>query len=290
MGAALFSGSAGPVAQVSRLLGSAASLGEAAADTGAKVLAATSDMATSISGFAAAAAQNSLALSTTAWRGVDVLEIVGSRCDGIFAVDSPEIVTSWLAAPQAQMIAPCVDENLIAFTGAAADAVGRGVPVLESTTQDLDIRGKYGELHVRASLAATGQIVIQYSAVNLSFVARWANPVWATLDFPVSQEKAQVLDQLDGAKRMIPVRVVDWNAGEAIAYHAPRIVRLVAAWRRWVRSWCLCVAQTFQLLGLNSWNGWGTLVIFCQTMMLIYYATGIRFLDLSMPYIPALTP
>ena len=72
LGAALFSGADGPIRQVSRLIGSAATLGEAAAGTGAAVLSATSEMANSVSGLALAAAHDSLALLEDAWRGVYV--------------------------------------------------------------------------------------------------------------------------------------------------------------------------------------------------------------------------
>jgi hypothetical protein len=212
MGAALFSGSAGPIAQVSRLLDSAASLGEAAAETGTKVLTATSEMASSLSGLAATAAHNSLALSATAWRGIDVLEIIGSRCDGTFAVDAPELVAPWLSAPHARRLAPCLDDHLVAFASAAAEAISPGFPVLDQSAQDLNVLGFYGEFHAQASLAATGHILVKYSAINLSFTVRWANPLWDTLDFPVSQERPQILEQLSSAKQMLPVRLIHWNA------------------------------------------------------------------------------
>ena len=285
MGAALFSGSAGPIAQVSRLLGSAASLGEAAADTGTRVLVATSDMASSLSSLASTAASTSLALSATAWRGVDVLQVRGVRCDGMFAVDAPELVFSWLSAPYARKIAPCVDEHLIAFAAAVAEAIDNGIPVLEQSAQELDVLGDYGELHASASLAATGHIMVRYCAINLSFSVQWSNPLWDTLDFPVSQEKAQILEQLQSAKQMLPVRVVNWNAEESIAYHAPTSVRLTAAWKRWVRSWCLCLGHLFQLLGFNTWNGWGALAIFGQTCLLIYYALGP---GVQLPHLPVM--
>ena len=124
------------------------------------MLTATSEVALTLSNFAISAAENSMALSTTAWRGIDVLQVKGMRCDGSFAVDSPEVALTWLLSPPARRISPCLEWQLIDFVVAGAKSVSRGLPVLDTSAQDLNVDGLYGHFHVRASLAATGHIVL----------------------------------------------------------------------------------------------------------------------------------
>ena len=250
------------------------------------MLSATSEVALTLSNFAISAAENSMALSTTAWRGIDVLQVKGMRCDGSFAVDSPEVALTWLLSPPARRISPCLEWQLIDFVVAGAKSVSRGLPVLDTSAQDLNVDGLYGHFHVRASLAATGHILVHYSAVNISFVARWSNPVWETLNFSVTQEKDQVLSQLEGIQAMLPVHLVNWNAEEEVAYHAPSSMRWFAACQRWWRSWCMLSMQTFQLLGLASWHGWGAIFIVVQSFLVLYYAFELHGMGQVIPIIP----
>ena len=109
--ASLFSGKDGPVQQISRVLGSFAVLSEATAMTGSAVINATGQMANSVSGLALAAVWQSLRLSESAWHGVDLLNVVASRCDGHVAVDGAIVLAYWLDSKVVQNLANIMQQT-----------------------------------------------------------------------------------------------------------------------------------------------------------------------------------
>ena len=92
----MYLGSDGPISQVGRMLGAAASVSEAAGDVVAVTPNATSSFATSTTDVIKAAAHNTSSFAANTWHGVDLLDLQASRCGAALVVDSEAVLRQWL--------------------------------------------------------------------------------------------------------------------------------------------------------------------------------------------------
>ena len=275
MSVVLFSGSEGPVSQVSRVLGSAAVLSEATAATGAAMLDATGWMASSMSTMAVSTVWQTLELSEAAWHGVDIADVNASRCDGQVLVDSAEVLKYWLSSRKLRAAAPCLSSEVQQQMQLAAEHVHPRVPQWDESFQQLDVHGNYSSVQVLASLISTGQIALKYSKVQVDFRASWCNPLWSAFELSLRSEQKQILQQLEEVRRLLPVQSMTFS-DEIMGDAAPVPVRWKAFSERALRgSWVhlLLLARAF---GLDSQCGCGALAIFFQTMLLVSYLASAK--------------
>jgi hypothetical protein len=266
----LLSGQHGPITQLSRLLGSVATLSEAAAFTGAGVFNATGSVASSVSSLALAAVWQSMKLSESAWRGVDILDVVAQRCDGHVAVDGSMVLRFWLNSTPVQTMAPCLLGPMHLRLLEAAQAISQDVPSFSLEVQEVNVSGSYGLMKIAARMASSGHLVLDYTMVNITFQAEWSNPVWSSLELPLRSEQSQVLSHLQAVENSLPVKIHTLSDA-ALAHLAPFSTRMWTQWERHMRGWRLWFTHLLQLLGLDTLRGCGALALFFQTILLIWY-------------------
>ena len=84
-----------------------AEVSEITATASVALLNSSLSVAGSVSGLAVAAMENSLALGDTFWRGVDMLQVTATRCDGQLVLTSAAILEEWLNISSSKLDADC---------------------------------------------------------------------------------------------------------------------------------------------------------------------------------------
>ena len=233
------------------------------------MLNATSRVASTFSDMVLTAAASSMALSETAWRGVDVVQVLARKCEGHLSVDSETILEHWLSTPGARTLVPCLGPEVHAAALAASAAVAHGLPEIDAAVEDLQLTGNYSEIRMRASLSDTGHIQMAFSVINITFEVLWANPLWESLSMPKEAERAQILVQLYTVRAMIPVKKLDW-APRQLDSELPFRLRIRGKLTRMGRAWLRWWLMLGRFLGLDSLSGCGAVLLFVHTVYVIY--------------------
>ena len=171
--AALLCGRDGPMLQVSRLLGAAATLGEAASSVASTAINATNTLAATATGLVAAVAQNSLSISDNLWHWIDLLNVSARRCSGSITADSGNALAEWIHSPHAARLLPCADAITKQTLIAAAQSVTLSIPDTQTKSEDLATAGYYGAIQVAAALLTSGQVSWNGTFDPDSLVSGW---------------------------------------------------------------------------------------------------------------------
>ena len=162
---------------------------------GAAVVNSSLSIANSVTGVAISALESSLQLGDNLWRGVDVLDIVATRCDGQLAMSSPEVLEHWLSASQVDVVSPCLLRAVHPQMVQSSAAVAPEIPAVQSERQELNVLRSYctAFVEIGAKLLATGLVQVLFTLINISFEVAWSNPLWGGLDLPLQSEHGQIL-------------------------------------------------------------------------------------------------
>lgn len=191
---AALSGQHGPVMQFARILGAAADLSESTADVAVTALNATTQLAAGAGQFMLQAAANGLTTGANLWKGVDLHEVMAQRCHGLVLVDGSEALGAWLNSSQAHTMVPCLQVHLAEQLQAATESLHMGLPMTQTSIDDLNISGHYWSSRVWATFDPSGRVRLTYDYVSMQFVPIWANPLWRGL--PLGSERDQILQLL----------------------------------------------------------------------------------------------
>ena len=123
LGLAIISGNAGPMSQVARILGSAATFTEAASSAAGSAINSTSTLVATASEMAVAVAVNSMSVGSNLWHGTDIFNVSAKRCSGQIYVDSAAVLEEWLCTNNAKILLPCVDQWLSTALVASAASI-----------------------------------------------------------------------------------------------------------------------------------------------------------------------
>lgn len=235
--AILFGGHEGPVAQLARVLGAAASVSEAASLVMTQALNVTSTMGATATEVFLQVTSNGLSASANAWHGVELSNLSASRCAGLVVVDDDIVLHDWLLSPEAQTLLPCVDADLQDQLLAAAASVSVQVPSAQSSTERLNLTGAYVSQHVTGSLNSAGRIQVHFDRVTVTFIPLWANPVWEMFQFRLEAEREQIQRQLRQTLLDLPRPLVshslEWHPVTLAWSGATIWARLLVFWRWW---------------------------------------------------------
>ena len=212
----LLTGRDGPVLQVGRLLGAAATISEAVGGTASSALNATSTVAASATNVVLAFTSNTLSLSETLWHGLDFLNLQVSRCGGQITADSAEVLKVWLETDNAQSLWPCMHPVLNDSVIAMADTLSFSLPAVESAWEELYNLSHFGKLQLQGTVLFTGQLHVVFESVNVSFFALWSNPLWEPLGFSPESERGQILEVLRKTISSLPKSDIQWDVGVAV--------------------------------------------------------------------------
>jgi hypothetical protein len=196
---------------VARLLGALATVSEAAGEVATSALGATTKLTASATDIVVAVATNTLNISQTFWRGIDLYDIKVSRCVGALSVDSSAVLETWLHSVHKHALLPCLQGDIQTSVQAAAASIGLLFPSLRAQNENLNMSGAYNSAIVHATLLFDGKLRVTFDVVQVSFRGQWANPMWATFSFSEELERGQVLAALQVVVFSMPSRVIEWD-------------------------------------------------------------------------------
>ena len=200
----MVSGDQGAIFQVARLLGAAATLGEATSDVAVQALNFTGTLTNSATELVLAAAQSGLSASTNAWRGVDITDLKATRCAGVIQVADAVVLETWFDTTQARTLFPCVGNGSQKKLIAAARSIDETLPTAQSSQEDLDVASSFTAVKIHGALLPSEVLQLSFEEINLTFALLWANPLWETMHYDETIEREQVLDSLRSTIRHLP--------------------------------------------------------------------------------------
>ena len=261
----LLTGKDGPVLQVGRLLGAAATISEAVGGTASSALNATSTVAASATNVVLAFTSNTLSLTDTLWHGLDFLNLQVSRCGGAITADSAEVLKVWLETENAQTLWPCMHPVLNDSVVSMADSLSFTLPAVESAWEELYNLSHYGKLQLQGTVLFTGQLHVVFESVNVSFHALWSNPLWEPLGFSPESERSQILEVLRKTIASLPKSDVQWDVG--VAVELPLWLQTKGLVSRFVRI-CLANLQVLWSLAVSRFL-WGVGIVVSMAPLLL---------------------
>ena len=236
---ALLSGHSGPVAQVSRMLGSVASVAEASSTAAGAVITAGANMTEVVSVAFVGAAQNSLTLAGDMWFGIDIHNIAMRRIDGTIDSVDGTLLCKWLSSDVGRRVVPVPAGFLDILTDVVSSVSSTLTAVARSDTL-LDWHGQYHSIHAESSILTFGKIRLKWQWTALNFSLQWSNPLWELCEFDTQKEGQQIINRLQSTiSAMTPVVVAVSPAEVELAeveLWRVLLARLYAQ-ARWVDSW-----------------------------------------------------
>ena len=208
----ILTGRDGPLLQVSRLLGAAASLSESAGSAVGKAIDGATAIATSTTDLFLAVATNSMSLGDNAWHGVDLYDVNANRCSGSLTADSGQVLHTWLLSRHASNLLPCANSDLKQTLIAAATSVSLRMPDIQTIAEELQLNGTYGALALQAAVLLNGQVKVSFDAVNISFRPEWANPLWGHFGYDQEAKRTQIMAAIRDTALSLPSKAIIWHA------------------------------------------------------------------------------
>ena len=245
----------GPLLQITRLLGAAASLGESAGHAAGKVLDSASAVASSATEVVLSVATNTMSLSSNVWNGIDLFNVTAGRCSASLTADSSVILGTWLSSRSCQVLLPCMNNRLRLAVVAAAESISLQLPELDTTAEDIYLRGIYGQQRLQASIMWNGQLRIIFDSLNVTFTPVWANPLWQTLGWPHDSERDQILNSLRETSMALPSHHISWDLTQEELHNGFLWPRLTGRLQCVLRLLALQTSAWTMIFGFDALRG-----------------------------------
>jgi hypothetical protein len=201
----LFSGQAGPIAHVSRILGAAAQVSEAAGDAASSVVHKGTALTAAMSSAVIDITSTSFGALQTAWHGVDLVNLTVEKISGTVTASSPRQIVACLNSYSGRLLTTVEDEQTMQVRVLMLQDVCRDMPHLSRSQERLELTGSFRLITGEVQQAASGQTAFLYEIARASFAPQWANPLWAVLELSHEAEHPQALDTLRAALHAAPL-------------------------------------------------------------------------------------
>ena len=189
--------------------------------------------------FIASTGRSGLSIADEMWSGVDLSNMTVDSRAGAWAADSAEVAlpvaTAQLGAEHRKLVAE------------ALGTVSLAVPVVTRECQRLEWPEHYADFVVRASLGATGHVLVKWRERHVSFRVAWSNPLWQALKCRFETARGLVLERLSQTLTAMPnASVAPWHLEDELlpAVPGPPSAALLRCLRRlWIDArWLAGVA------------------------------------------------
>jgi hypothetical protein len=250
----LFSGEKGVIAQVARIFGSIAIMGESAAAITSTAVEVGSVITASMSLLALSVANNSATIAAELWSGIDLLNVSLVVKHGKVAADDGSTIAVWLNGSAGKRLVPVPDEAKL-FMSDAAHSVGVSMPLVHMHDAQLHIAdGNFVEVEAEARLISSGHIVLLFTFRQVHFAPQWANPFWGWLELDVQVQHDAISQALVAALDSMPYERHNWSDfGSAQTATAPLPQIIEAKIRRACRLLTLTVQQVINFFFVPDW-------------------------------------
>jgi hypothetical protein len=248
IGASLVSGKNGPLMQVTRLLGAAATVSESTAGAASAAIMASADLGLAFSTIVVAATQSTLSFSQGVWHGVDLLNVSVRQASGTIAVDDSVVVAEWLRSDAGKTLAP-VRPHIAEALRAAVHSISLSMPHVRHQEELLVPDGTYFAFAVEARLLASGYVGLQFGIWEANFTPQWVNPAWEALSWPFAPEALQITLELGVLFNSTPLANFTWPDLADASLATGSLPSMVSArMKRWWRLMRLMVRGILQWL------------------------------------------
>lgn len=199
--AILWSGHEGPIAQLTDMLRTVATVTRSAGGAAVLLFESSSGISIRASSAVLEVTASSLDVFQAAWHGVVLVQVRSNATGYIEAVDSQDL-GDWLESEKggSTTSAPAAVRGAWA---SLARSSSLSMPILRSSYEFFDELGSYESYEARIRLGDSGHYHFSYRQIQVRFRPQWANPMWDMLELNLSAEHLQIRRALDDVIRVI---------------------------------------------------------------------------------------
>ena len=201
--ATVASRSDGPVYHVSRTLGAGADVAEGLAELALSAIASTGSLSQSMSTWAVDVLTLSRGWSQDLWEGVDLVNVVIEKRQGVIVADGPVPMAAWIVSPHGMHLHGG-DEVFVESMLAAVQSIDKSIPFVRSSFVRMNVSAKYNSYLVEAAWTRSGHLLLKWIAAGANFDVVWANPLWDAVGLDPLTDSALVFAVLEEYFRKLP--------------------------------------------------------------------------------------
>ena len=208
---AAYSGHDGPVAQITRVMSSLATVGESASRASAQILDRSADIVAGASSAVMAVSTTTMDAAAAAWSGIDLMDMKMDNFFGRVMAENGDIIAKWTDASFGRSTTKCDIAPVIVFWQGMARTVSFQMPAAEASLEHTEVHGLYWKATGRAFIAFSGHISLEFTFNTATFQPRWANPVWELMEVNISSEAQQITDIIRAYTNRVQGHNVSWG-------------------------------------------------------------------------------
>jgi len=201
--ATVASRSDGPVHHVSRTLGAGADVAEGLAELALSAIASTGSLSQSMSTWAVDVLTLSRGWSQDLWEGVDLVNVVIEKRQGVIVADGPVPMAAWIVSPHGMHLHGG-DEVFVESMLAAVQSIDKSIPFVRSSFVRMNVSAKYNSYLVEAAWTRSGHLLLKWIVAGANFDVVWANPLWDAVGLDPLTDSALVSAVLEEHFRKLP--------------------------------------------------------------------------------------
>ena len=178
----------GAFSAVNRMLTSAAQVTESASSAASMIL----DKSSALAEGTAGAVEASMTVAKAAWNGIDLADVKVNRSRVQIRAMTSQALRAWIHSEESEMMFPDLPANTSRLWLAAIDSLSWQRSDVFLSRDELDMAGFFWSSSAHCFRGQDGWLVLDVTAITLSFSPRWSNPAWELLECDLSTEYMQV--------------------------------------------------------------------------------------------------
>ena len=225
-----YSGQAGPIQQVTRVLAAVANVAEGGAKMTLTGLESTGNVSQNVAVWARGVVSSGQDLTSEMWAGIDLVNASVMRRYGAVATASGAHLAGWLRSELgAEASAMPLDARR--QIAASVESINLFLPVINWERELFTTDAQYASLRLSARLLRSGFVEVRWTWISATFEVIWANPLWDVVGFPADAETSQITYLVQKLMENTPALdmplnfsvVTDFPVSTAITVHARRL-------------------------------------------------------------------
>jgi len=195
------------------------------AKSGSNITWAASDVLVTVS-------RSSMAVLAEAWGGVDITHAKANISAARWFMHRSISPIAFFGSPLGQQIVVTTDE-VKEWLSTALDGTSPSLPSVMDSRIIFDVDGSYAEIQYEVRLFSSDLVGVRFLSVNMSFVPRWANPIWEIAGLATDRETDWVLQRIRGA---VNTATEDMWVREPLSLKQISEVPVIALpWAQWLK-------------------------------------------------------
>ena len=137
------------------------------------------------------------------WEGVDLVNVVIEKRQGIIVADGPVPMSAWIASPPG-MVLHGGDAIFVEAMLAAVQSIDKSIPFVRSSFVRMNVSAKYNSYSVEVAWTRSGHLLLNWIAAGANFDVVWANPLWDAVGLDPLVDSKQVFAVLEEYFQRLP--------------------------------------------------------------------------------------